>query len=90
MVPARTCLGCRRRDERSALLRMVLRDGVVIPDPKAALPGRGAWVHRSRECVESAVKRRAFGRAFRTTVSLDVDAVIAAVGTDPTAQERTG
>lgn len=90
MIPARTCLGCRRRDELSALLRMVERDGVVIPDPKATLPGRGAWVHRNRECVESAVRRRAFGRAFRTTGSLDVDAVIAAVGTDPTAQERTG
>ncbi len=88
MVPARTCLGCRRRDERSALLRMVARDGVVIPDPSASLPGRGAWVHRDRECVESAVKRRAFGRALRVAGEMDATAVLAAVGTDPTGQEE--
>ncbi len=65
MEPARTCVGCRRRDARAVLLRLVARDGAIVPDPNASLPGRGAWIHRDRDCVESAVRRRAFGRAFR-------------------------
>jgi predicted RNA-binding protein YlxR (DUF448 family) len=52
-------------------MRLVVRDGAVVPDPKASLPGRGAWIHQDRECVEAAIRRRAFGRAFRLTAPLD-------------------
>jgi len=79
MEPARTCLGCRSRDDRSALLRVVARDGRVVPDQSASLPGRGAWVHPRLTCVEAAVKRRAFGRALRSEKPLVVDDVLAAV-----------
>jgi predicted RNA-binding protein YlxR (DUF448 family) len=40
-----------------------------VVDTAARLPGRGAWVHPVSGCVENAVKRRAFGRALRTTIS---------------------
>ena len=79
MEPARTCLGCRSRDDRSALLRVVARDGRVVPDQSASLPGRGAWVHPTAACVEAAVKRRAFGRALRHEHPLVADDVIATV-----------
>jgi uncharacterized protein len=49
----------------------VARDGEVIPDPFAILPGRGGWVHPTRTCVSAAIKRKAFGRALRVTASLD-------------------
>jgi predicted RNA-binding protein YlxR (DUF448 family) len=47
----------------------VARDGEAIPDPSGTLPGRGAWVHPTRDCIETAIKRKAFGRALRTTVT---------------------
>jgi len=75
MVPARTCIGCRRRDARGLLLRVVERDGIVVPDPGAILPGRGAWVHRDQDCVTAAVRRRAFVRALRSPGELDVTAI---------------
>ncbi len=80
MEPARTCLGCRSRADRSALLRVVARDGEVIPDPSAVLPGRGGWVHPTRDCVETAIKRKALGRAFRVSTALDSAALLAFVG----------
>ncbi|HWK21243.1 MAG TPA: YlxR family protein [Microbacteriaceae bacterium] len=89
MVPARTCVGCRRRDTRAALLRLVARDGAIVPDEHAILPGRGAWVHRDRECVEAAVRRRAFGRAFRTGAGLDASA-LARLWIEPDPSDRTG
>ncbi|AUG30250.1 MULTISPECIES: YlxR family protein [Microbacterium] len=71
MEAVRTCVGCRARDLRSALLRVVERDGVLIADEKAVLPGRGAWVHDTHGCVDTAIRRRAFGRALRVSGPLD-------------------
>ncbi|MDD7929196.1 YlxR family protein [Microbacterium thalli] len=71
MDPVRTCVGCRARASRSSLLRVVARDGVLIADPAASLPGRGAWVHDTTECVDAALRRRAFGRALRLSGPLD-------------------
>ena len=69
------CLGCRQRDDRSVLLRVVAGevDGVwsVLPDPRHRLAGRGASVHRDPDCLELAVRRRAFARALRSGVPLD-------------------
>jgi uncharacterized protein len=75
MEPVRTCLGCRQRDDRSALLRVVARDGQVVADVAASMPGRGAWVHPTRDCIETAIRRRAFGRALRVTGDLDTSKV---------------
>jgi len=71
MEPVRTCLGCRQRAPRSSLVRVVARDGRVAVDAAARLPGRGAWVHDSLDCVETALRRKAFGRALRVR---DIDA----------------
>ena len=79
---ARTCVGCRRRDVRSALLRVVAeRDdtgehiiGVVV-DQRLRLPGRGAWLHPTPECLDLAVRLKAFGRALRVKALLEVAAV---------------
>jgi len=76
MEPVRTCLGCRQRDSRSSLLRFVARDGTVVADTAASLPGRGAWVHPTRECLDTALKRKAFGRALKANEALDVSQVM--------------
>lgn len=75
MEPVRMCVGCRARDARSALLRVVNRDRVLVVDEKAVLPGRGAWVHPRRECLETAIGRRAFIRALRVSAPVDTQTV---------------
>ena len=80
----RTCIGCRRRDEQSRLLRVVgvsdelARQRVIVvqPDPTGCMPGRGAYVHLDMTCGRTAVQRRAFGRALRTSGEVKVEAVI--------------
>ncbi|GMA27773.1 YlxR family protein [Arenivirga flava] len=64
--PVRTCVGCRARAERSALVRIVAGAEGLVLDERAVLPGRGAWLHPSRDCWERAISRRALGRALRT------------------------
>ncbi|MGI8623504.1 MAG: YlxR family protein [Solirubrobacteraceae bacterium] len=73
--PTRTCIGCRRPAPRKALLRFADVEGRVTPDPAAVLPGRGAWLHPSPQCLELAIRRRAFPRALRSRVEIPHDTV---------------
>ncbi|GAA4164675.1 hypothetical protein GCM10022286_26750 [Gryllotalpicola daejeonensis] len=40
-------------------------------DESARMPGRGAWIHPSAECIKKALQRKAFGRALRVQGVLD-------------------
>lgn len=63
----RTCLVTRRTGSPSGMIRFVLApEGGIVPDLRARLPGRGAWVTATRAAVADAVRRRLFQRAFRT------------------------
>ena len=75
-VPMRTCVGCRVRDERAVLVRVVLVDGHLQVDDAGSAHGRGAWLHRGDTCVAIAVKRKALGRALRSTEA-DAQALVA-------------
>jgi hypothetical protein len=44
----------------------------VAPDPRLRMPGRGAWLHPTPECLDLAVQRKAFGRALRVRALLEV------------------
>nr|WP_199589472.1 YlxR family protein [Blastococcus sp. TF02A-26] len=58
-------MGCRQRAPVTDLLRVVVRSGALVPDPRRRLPGRGASVHPTPECLNAAERRRAFPRALR-------------------------
>ncbi|MDO5724560.1 MAG: YlxR family protein [Flaviflexus sp.] len=64
----RTCIGCRQREARSALVRVVARDGSAIVDTAACLPGRGAWLHPSQQCLNR-IDRRVLSRQLRTQIT---------------------
>lgn len=64
--PQRSCLGCREIKAKDDLLRFVLDpEGNVVPDLAKKLPGRGAYTCFSRGCLETAIKKRQFGRSFK-------------------------
>ncbi|MGJ9405439.1 MULTISPECIES: YlxR family protein [Nesterenkonia] len=91
MVPVRTCIGCRREVAQDKAIRLALdvaqtadpAPPLVVADTARVLPGRGAWLHPQRECFETAIKRKAFNRAFRRTVdsrTLDLHDIIGTNG----------
>ncbi|GAA2137335.1 hypothetical protein GCM10009727_32590 [Actinomadura napierensis] len=74
-VPRRTCVGCRVCTAKSDLLRLVVIEGEIVPDPRGRLPGRGAHLHPDPRCLDLAERRRAFPRAFRLTGPLGASAL---------------
>ena len=73
-LPVRSCISCRKRANPSALIRVVLVDGKVIPDLKGGAAGRGAWLHK--KCVEVAIARNAFRFAFKQEEAVDVSELL--------------
>ena len=68
-VPVRTCVGCRERDAQRDLVRLVMvPGGSAAVDRSGSRPGRGAYVHRRRPCVEAALAHGALARALRTVL----------------------
>ena len=69
-TPQRTCIGCRRRQPQSDLVRLVADHGRVRTARRGA-PGGGAYLCADVACLEAADGRHAFARAFRGPVTLD-------------------
>lgn len=70
----RRCVVTGETAHEDRLLRVALSpDRVIVPDLAARLPGRGAWVSASREAVETAVRKKAFFRAFDGPVEVPED-----------------
>ena len=67
-MPVRTCAACRRKGEKDALLRWVVgAEGRAVPDVRAVLPGRGAYVCRADACLDLLIRRgKRTGIDFRT------------------------
>src|SRR5947209_5015013 len=64
--PERTCIVTGVNGGPDAMLRFVLSpEGMVVPDIRRKLPGRGAWTTLSIGSVRRAAEKNAFSRAFR-------------------------
>jgi uncharacterized protein len=66
----RRCILSGDNDARAVLVRLAISpDGLVLPDPGAKAPGRGAWIGVNRAALESAIAngrlKRALLRSFK-------------------------
>jgi uncharacterized protein len=82
--PERLCVVSRQSRPPSDLIRFVAGpDGVLVPDLKHKLPGRGVWVTATATVVGEAVRRKAFGRGLKApvvvpaTLAADIDRLLA-------------
>src|SRR5690606_7694188 len=73
----RTCVGCRAKAPRSAHVRVVLVPHTqrAVVDERTDAPGRGAWLHADRACLDRAERRRTLPRDLRRSGPVDLSAV---------------
>lgn len=61
----RMCIVSRVVKSEDDLIRFALSpEGVVVPDLKRKLPGRGVWVSLNRKTLNDAIKRHLFAKGF--------------------------
>ena len=68
-IPQRTCVACREVNEKRSLIRIVRTPEGVEVDPTGRKPGRGAYLHDTKDCWEKALKRGILARALKTEIS---------------------
>ena len=69
--PQRKCIGCGRKNEKVRLVRVVAtRDGDIVWDQRQCREGRGAYLCPGVDCIELAIKRGSFHRAFHRHVEV--------------------
>lgn len=70
-IPQRTCVGCRKVQEKRSLIRIVRSsaEGVKV-DPQGKLSGRGAYLHDSPSCWDKGLKGP-LAQALKTSISED-------------------
>lgn len=72
-IPMRMCVGCREMKEKRSLLRIVKSpEGAISFDRVGKAPGRGAYICRSKDCLEKAVRQRQLERALETKIEQTV------------------
>ena len=79
--PERTCIGCMKKDSKSAMLRIAVVNEKLEVDFEARRAGRGGYLHPTLECadkfVASKVKEfRALRRKIDRTERLNITAAI--------------
>ena len=70
-VPIRTCVVCREKASKRALVRVVRTDSGVQLDPSGKLDGRGAYLCERESCWERAVTTDVLNKALRTMLTAE-------------------
>lgn len=67
------CIVCREHSDKKELLRIVKNKyGQIFVDKTGKANGRGAYICKSKECLNKLKKSRGLNRAFKCEVSDDV------------------
>jgi len=67
--PVRRCAGCRRKDGKSAFIRVVrLPSGEVVFDPEKIDQGRSLYFCPTLECFETLMRRGAPEKLMKATI----------------------
>jgi predicted RNA-binding protein YlxR (DUF448 family) len=72
MRNVRTCVGCKLRTSKEQMIRFVCsRDGQIAVDlSSGGMSGRGSYVCPRLACLEKALGKSAFSRAYRRNVNI--------------------
>lgn len=72
-VPLRMCLGCQEMKPKKELLRIVKnQNGEISLDFTGKAHGRGAYICKSVDCLNKAIKAKRIEKNFETSIPQEV------------------
>lgn len=68
-IPMRQCTGCNERKEKKSLIRIIRTpEDEIVVDFTGKKNGRGAYICRSGECLEKAIRNHGIERSLKTGI----------------------
>ena len=72
-IPLRKCVGCGEMKDKRSLVRIVRsKEGAVSVDLTGKMPGRGAYICKSADCLKSAQKAKRLERSFSAKIEPEI------------------
>lgn len=72
-VPMRQCVGCHEMKNKKDMIRVIrTAENEICIDETGRKNGRGAYICRSRSCLEKAVAGHGLERSLKTKISPDI------------------
>ena len=72
-IPLRKCLGCLESKPKNELYRIVkTKENEILLDETGKLNGRGAYICKSKDCLEKAIKSKRIEREFEIKISNEI------------------
>ena len=72
-IPLRMCLGCNEMKPKNELIRVVKDpEGNISLDFTGKKNGRGAYICRSKACLEKAIKSKRIERSFSVAIPNEI------------------
>ena len=67
--PERSCIVCKTKGDKSLFYKFVMnKAGEIQIEGDNKLPGRGAYVCKDNDCLQTCIKKRLLNRAFKTNI----------------------
>ena len=72
-IPMRKCVGCQEMKSKREMIRVLKTENdEILLDATGKKNGRGAYICKSKECLEKAVKNRGIERSLKTGISSEI------------------
>ena len=71
-LPLRKCIACGQMLPKDKLFKIVKTKDEILFDKTGKGQGRGAYVCKSKECIDMAIKKKSLNRALKQAVSNEV------------------
>ncbi len=72
-IPTRICVGCGEAKEKRSMVRVVKSaENTISLDETGKKNGRGAYICKNINCLESAIKSRGLERSLKTSIPAEV------------------
>ena len=71
-LPLRKCVACGQMFTKDKLFKVVKTKDEIIFDKTGKAQGRGAYVCKSKDCIDLSFKKKSFNRALKQAVSNEV------------------
>lgn len=72
-LPQRKCIGCNEIKDKKELIRIVKnKEGIINIDKTGKMPGRGAYICDSIDCLNKVIKTKKLEKTFEIKIEEQV------------------